>query len=371
MTKLAASESIDRNSFFRLYGTEVSYFTGKVRPALRYKRIPFAEILPTPAVFRDVIRARTGLAFIPVVVTPENETWQDTSTILDRLEEHFPDPPLYPATPVQRIVAYLCELYADEFLPLSAMHYRWSYPESVAKARADFAASSGDAVAAAKFADRMSGAIAALGIVPETIPAIEAHTADVLRILEAHLSEHLYLLGGRPSLADMALVGPLYAHLYLDAVPGRLLRSTAPLVCHWIERVNHPDPDASGQWLAGDALAPTLRPLLELIGADAVPLILDTVRDFDAWADVHRGDAATPPRAIGMHATQLRGVAMQRYTSAYTSWMLQRPQDAFLARAPEERAVVEAVLAGSGCVELLRHRQRHRMGKIGFQLAFV
>jgi hypothetical protein len=31
---------------FRLYGAERSYFTGKVRPALRAKRLYFEEVLP-------------------------------------------------------------------------------------------------------------------------------------------------------------------------------------------------------------------------------------------------------------------------------------------------------------------------------------
>lgn len=364
-------QPIDRDRFFRLYGSEVSYFTGKVRPALRYKRVPFVEILATPAAFRDVIRPRTGLAFIPVVVTDADETWQDTSTILDRLEECFPDPPLYPTTALQRVVAFLFELYADEFLPLPAMHYRWSFPESRAKARADFAATSGDLEAASKFADRMSGSIAFLGVLPETIPAIEAHTADLLRLLSAHLAQHRYILGDRPSLADMALVGPLYAHLYLDAVPGRLLRETAPLVCHWIERVNHPDPDDTGEWLDGDVLAPTLLPLLQLIGGDAVPLVLDTVRDFETWADAHRGDADGPPRATGMHATQLRGIALQRYTSPYTLWMLQRSLDVYGSLDAAERDAVDAVLEGTGCAAALKYAPRHRLEKRDGKLAFA
>ena len=83
-----------------------------------------------------------------------------------------------------------------------------------------------------------------VGVVPDSIPAIEAHTRDLLDRLSTHFARHPYVLGGRPSLADCALMGPLYAHLYLDAVPSRLLRETAPLVCHWIQRMNNPDPDA-------------------------------------------------------------------------------------------------------------------------------
>ena len=77
--------------FFRLYAAEVSYFSAKVRPAFRLKRVPHVEILPTPAAYREIIRPRTGLAMIPVVVTPEDETWQDSSDILDALEARYPE----------------------------------------------------------------------------------------------------------------------------------------------------------------------------------------------------------------------------------------------------------------------------------------
>ena len=120
---------------FTFYAAEISYFSGKVRPALRQKGIAYVEHLPTPRAYREVIFPRTGLGFIPIVVTPDDEVWQDTSEILDHLERVHPEPALYPATPVQRVVAHLLELYADEFLVLPAMHYRWSFPESVAKAR--------------------------------------------------------------------------------------------------------------------------------------------------------------------------------------------------------------------------------------------
>src|SRR5262245_59924726 len=128
---------------YRLYAAEISYFSGKVRPAFRYKRVPCLEILPTPAAYRQVIRPRVGFNMIPVVVTPDDETWQDSSDILDALEARHPDPPLYPTTPVQRAVCALVELYSDEFLILPGLHYRWSFPEGVTRGHADFACSNG------------------------------------------------------------------------------------------------------------------------------------------------------------------------------------------------------------------------------------
>ncbi|HEM47696.1 MAG TPA: hypothetical protein ENO23_11705, partial [Alphaproteobacteria bacterium] len=122
---------------FKLYGAERSYFTAKTRPNLRAKRVYFEEILPTRAAYAEIQR-RTGLAFIPVVVTPEGETWQDTSDIFDALEAWFPEPALLPRSPVQRVVAQIFELYADEFMVLPAMHYRWSEDAWARDARGAF-----------------------------------------------------------------------------------------------------------------------------------------------------------------------------------------------------------------------------------------
>lgn len=355
---------------FRFYASEVSYFSGKVRPALRYKHVPFVEVLPTPAAYREVILPRTGLAMIPVVVTPEGDTWQDSSDILDRLERRFPAPALYPATPVQRLVSYVLELYADEFLVVPALHYRWSFPESEVKARADFAACTGDAEQANRFADMIKGFVGAYGIRAETAAVIEAHTADLLTLLSIHLGHSSYVHGARPSLADCALMGPLYPHLYLDAVPGRLLRETAPRVCHWIEHMNHPDPESFGAWLPGDEITPSLRALLELVGRDAVPVILDTVRAFEAWADGNHMDGELP-RAVGAHETSLRGVRFERFISTYTLWMIQRPLDAYRSLQPAERAAVDRALTGTGLDPLFAYAPRHRVERHPFKWALA
>ena len=352
---------------YRFHAAEVSYFSAKVRPALRFKALHYSEVLPD---YRGVILPRTGLAFIPVLVTPEDDVLQDTSDILDALEARHPKPALYPTTPVQRLVAYLWELYADEFMILPAMHYRWSFPESEAKARRDFGALSGDFDAANQFADRMSGSLPMIGVTKDTAPAIEAHLSDLLDAMSEHLAVHPFLLGDRPSLADCALMGPLYAHLYLDAVPGRLLRETAPRVCHWIERMNRPDPQAPGDWLDKDALASTHRPLLELIGRDAVPYVLDAVAAFEDWADERPSSLEEPPRGVAKVRTALRGVEFDRGVQSYSLYMLQRPLDAYLALSQSERAQVDEAVEGTGCEELLRYEPRHRLGKRNYKLVF-
>ncbi len=351
---------------YRFHASDLSYFSAKVRPALRYKRLWFEELRAD----RHEVQRRTGLGFIPILITPQDETWQDTSEILDHLEARHPDPPLQPTTPVQRIAALLVELYTDEFALLPAMHYRWASPLGAATTRARFAAMFGDATAAERLADRMATARIHLGATDETGPAIEAHTKDLLAALSTHFAEHAYLLGARMSLADCALMGPVYGHFFNDLVSRRLLLETAVPVVAWVERCNAPNPASQGDWLAGDALAASFRNVLEVMAQDAVPVLLACIRTIEGWADTRPDDGEPPPRAVGMAVSALRGTPLQRVALPYTLWMLQRVLDAYATLAPDDRAAVDREIAGTGWEAVLAYEPRHRVAKRGFQLVF-
>ncbi len=352
---------MEQKSPYVYHGADVSYFSGKVRPALPQKNLWYREVVPN---MKEIV-GKTGVAFIPVLMTPEGEAWQDTSEILDRLEERHPEPPLYPATPLQRVVAYLIELYGDEIGILPAMHYRWSFEESEKKARVDFALGSGNRAAADQFADRMAQGKNMLGVSDETAPAIEAHLRELLDALCVHFEEHHFLLGDSMSLADCGLMGPFYGHLFRDAVPEKLLLETAFRVCCWIERMNRPPLDQQG-WLLDDLLADTLKPVLRVM-ADGVPMLLNAVEQIDAWADASPG--AAPPRVIGLYEAPYRDAKLSLMCRPYTLWMVQRPLAAYAALTGAERARVDAALEGTGWDALLACRPRHRMGKRGNELA--
>jgi hypothetical protein len=194
------------------------------------------------------------------------------------------------------VVAYLIELYGDEVGLLPAMHYRWSFDESVAKVCVDFSTPGGIEGSGNKFADRMKGTLPLLGITPETAPAIEAHTRDLLDGLSNHFREHRFLLGDAMSLADCGLMAPMYGHLFRDAVPERLLYSTAFAVCAWIERTNRPPRDQNG-WLADDTIAPTLVAVLRTM-AEGVPMVLASVQATDEWAREHAKPGEAVPKDV-------------------------------------------------------------------------
>ena len=350
-----------------LHGFDVSYFTAKARVAMRYKQLYMEE---RRANLRMIID-KTGLAFIPIVTTPTDEVWQDTSEILDNLEERYPNPPLYPRAPLQGLVCALIELFSDEICLTAAMHTRWGTDESEAMTRRRFGAMTGSIEQGNRAADQMVKARYGVGATPEAAPAIDQHIADLLAALSAHFEEHDFLLGERTSLADCALMGPVYAHFYTDLVSRRLLLETAVPVVRWIEFCNMPGADDQGDWPADDAIPETLRRVLQVMGRDGVPMLLALARAIEAWADENAKIGETPPRSIGTVTADLLGTPITRGCQVYSLWMLQRVLDPYRALGDTDRTRVDAALAGTGWEELLAYVPRHRLEKRGFDLVFA
>lgn len=351
---------------FRFHAFEVSYFSAKVRPALRYKGLWVDE---RRADLQEVHR-RTGLGFIPVVITPEGETWQDSTDIYDRLEARFPDPPLFPSTPVQRIAAHLVELYIDEFGTMPAMHTRWGSKAAEASTRARFSAMMGSEVRGNAVADRMLEARAALGSTPETGPVIEQHLRDHLDALSNHFREHPYLLGGRMSFADCALMGQVDGHFFSDRVSRELLLETATPVVTFIESTRYPNEDQQAAWLEDDALAPSFLKVLRVMGQDAAPVILDALDVVEAWADSRSAAPAEIPRAVGHVQTSLRGTPVKRAAMPYVLYSVQRVLDAYRGLDEAGRGAALQALAGTGWEPILAFHPRHRLKRDGFALVF-
>ncbi|MFN8543609.1 MAG: glutathione S-transferase [Candidatus Binatia bacterium] len=342
---------------FQLIGAEASYYTGKVRAYLHWKGLPFDEVLATAEVYRTVIVPKTGVRYIPVVITPEGDALQDSTEIIDACERRVPEPSVYPVTPVQRLVALLFEIYGDEWLVLPAMHFRWSFEENREFILREFGRTlypeASDAEHRARGMEAsapFSGALPLLGVTPETIPAIEAWTAELFTQMCHHLARHPFLLGTRPSIGDFGLLGPLYAHLYRDPYPGRLMREKASRIARWVERLNTLPP-RSGDFLPDDEVPETLVPILRRMVAEHLPVMRDTARLLAEWLRDNPGRRI--PRVIGFHEFTIGGVRAQRAVFPYTVWMLQRAVDHCRALTGRDRCRVGTFLREIGAYDAL------------------
>jgi glutathione S-transferase len=285
------------NDTYILWGAPASLYTGKARSYLIKKRIPYREFFPSHPVYQTKIAPALGFFVVPVLEAPDGSIIQDTSDIIEHLEEKFPEPCLNPPTPVQRTVASLIGAFGSEGMLKAAMHYRWSYLTHQEKfLSAEFgrgATTSRNfadrAAAAALFMHAMHEYLPRLGITMETIPAVEHSYEELLDILDAHFMMHPYILGGLPSDADFGLMAPLFAHLGRDPYPSTLMKLRAPNVFRWTERMNSPDifdgefADVDPSYPRDDAIPETVEPLLTHIFKDWGPELLAGADKYNSW----------------------------------------------------------------------------------------
>jgi glutathione S-transferase len=266
---------------YRLFGSELSPYSVKVRAYFRYKGLEYEWLPRTPANQAE-FQKYAKLPLVPMVVTPPNgkgggEGMQDSTPIIERLEASHPEArSIVPEDPALGFIAAMLEEYADEWCNKWMFHYRWTYApdcwstaERIALQMAGEKGPLAVAEARAAVAERMSGRLGFVGSNPTTRPLIEASFKRVLSILDRHFKDRAYVFGGKPTLADFGLWGQLY-ECATDPTPGALMRSGAPQVMAWVERMVQPKDEGPLESWAD--LAPSLSPLLkDEVGALFLP----------------------------------------------------------------------------------------------------
>jgi glutathione S-transferase len=250
---------------YRIFGSELSPYSVKVRSYFRWKGLPHEWILRGMSNMEEY-RRFAKLPLIPLVVTPEGEGLQDSTPIIEEMERRHPTPPLAPSDPTLAFVAALLEEYGDEWGNKPMFHYRWTYEpdqisaaERIARDNAPDLDAGALAAVAAQIRERMVPRLGFVGSSPATLPTIEQSFRRQCDLLEAHLAARSYVLGARPSLADLGLACQLY-QCWTDPTPGALLRARHPRVVAWIQRMLAPATE--GDFEPWARLAPTLTPLL-------------------------------------------------------------------------------------------------------------
>lgn len=251
---------------YKIFGSELSPYSVKVRSYFRYKKIAHEWTLRSEQNMEEFERL-AKLPLIPLVVTPEQNGIQDSTPIIEQMETLFPEPSIHPENPELAFISALVEEYGDEWVNKPMFHYRWNYvPDQWATAeriaRQVLGDANGTQLAERRQAvrDRMIGRLAFVGSSEQTRQQIEDSLANLLSILEAHLAGRPYLFGGRPAFGDFGLAAQLY-QCSSDPTPGALMRERAPKVLEWVQRMLAPS--INGAFESWDALAPTFLPLLE------------------------------------------------------------------------------------------------------------
>ena len=357
-----------------LYGSEMSYFSGKARAYLRWKELPFEEIAPTPEIMKADILPRIGWPVIPVLKTHDGTYVQDTSEIIDYMEARHTARPVFPGGAVQTFFSLLLQLFADEWLVLPAMHYRWNHNEDwilleFGKTALPNGSIDAQRQAGAAIGSRFRGFVPVLGITPDTIPVIESAYESFLSDFSTHLGVMPYVFGERASFADFCLIGPLYAHQYRDKTTGEHMRRTAPKVADWVERVISGQ-GKNGALLSDDMVPETLLPILKVQAAEQIPYLQKTRDLFNQWASTAK-TGEDVPRGFDLIDFTTGGQNGKCLARSFPLYRLQQALDALSASSPSERARIHAVLTSIGADGLIDFRFEHRLGRRNYKLVLA
>ena len=318
----------------RIFGSELSPYSVKIRAWFRYKGIAHDWLTRTPE-NRAEYDAHARLPLVPLVITPEGEGIQDSTPIMERFEAAFPEPATQPGDPMLAFLSALLEEYGDEWGNKHMFHYRWrdeadqvSAAERIARSMLPDAGEDAVAERARAVRERMVPRVSFVGSSPETAPIIEASFARQLELLEAHLEDRRFLFGARPAFADFGIAAQIW-EAWTDPTGSTLV---PPRTRDWCRRMQ--DPENEGPFEAWDALAPTLEPLLaEEVGARFLPWSDANARAIAGGAESFAVDIA------GGRWTQ----APQRYHAR--SLRVLRGKYAALG----DRAALDPVLEATGC----------------------
>jgi glutathione S-transferase len=334
-----------------LNGAPGSPYTRKMVSLLRYRRIPYKLLqygmgsppgMPKPKV-----------QLLPTFYLPnergELEAVVDSSPLIRRLEREFEGRTVLPPHPVTAFIDTMLEDYADEWLTKAMFHYRWHYAADADKAGeilprwSRIAASDEEMAQVKKFImGRQISRLYVVGSNDTTAPVIEASYERFLDLLNAHLKDHPFLMGNRPGASDFGMFGQLTALTHFDPTPMALTMKNAPRVYAWVEVTE----DLSGleptdsDWLDPTSIPTTIIALLKEFGRVYVPALL--------------ANAAAIAKGAETFETEIDGKPWKQQTFPYHAKCLQWLRNAYADLAPQDRASVDKILAGTGCAILFR-----------------
>jgi len=329
------------SGLYRIFGSEMSPYSVKVRSYFRFKGVPHRWIARNPSTDEDYKRF-AKLPIVPTVATPEDEGQQDSTPIMERAEARFPEPSMHPADPALAFLSALLEEFGDEWGNKLMFHHRW-YADvdqaASAQTLARLSLPNGTVEQVAErtkmVRERMTGRGHFVGSSDANAPLITGYYLELLDLLETHLADRKYLFGARPAFGDFGLYAQLY-EASVDPTCGGMIRARGPAVLDWCHRMLEPRVD--GDFETWESLKPTLAPVLAYVG-----------RYFLPWT---AANAAALAAGEAEFSVDLAGQAYVQPPQKYHAKSLAALRERYAAVAGDK--ALAAILAGAGALPYLQ-----------------
>ena len=337
----------------RLIGGTGSPYTQKMVALLRYRHIPYDITWADPVNVLDALGIeKPKPTFHPTFLFDDDngqvEATCESTPIIRRLESMYSGRSVLPADPALAFLDYLIEDFGDEWCTKYMFHYRW-YPQQDADNAGTLLPLSMDVSIAAEplaqfkafFSKRQIDRLYVVGSNDTTAPIIDASYRRFLAAMEIHLAQQPFMLGRRPGAGDFGLYGQLTQLVGFDPTPRAIAHEVSPRTVAWVGQMadlSGIDADDS-DWNGGGEIPASLGGILEEIGRVYVPALLANARA------VQSGEKTWEAEIDGAPWTQ--------QTFPYQAKCLKWINEQYRALGDDDRARVDAVLAGTGCEAMI------------------
>ena len=273
----------------------------------------------------------------------------DTTPIIRRFENEYPNRKLLPEDPALSFINYLLEDFGDEWVTKYMFHYRWYFDEDADNASTllpliDLAVNMPNEILkdAKKYVhDRQTGRLWVVGSNETTADLIDASFKRFLKLMDDHLSISKFLFGEKPSSADFAIYGQLTQLIGFEPTSRKIAYDTSLRLVSWQDVMA----DLSGHdiensnWTPLEESPASLKEIMKEFGRMYVPALIANsnaiMKGEETWE------------------TEIDGSVWKQKAFPYQAKCLKWIKEEFDALNENDQLRVKTFLDGTGCEILL------------------
>ena len=343
------------NKKIKVFGAPASPYTQKMISILRYRHIAYEVFMgDVPGRLSRLEGIEPPKPILLPTLLLEDESGKlkattDTTPIIRRFENEYPDRKLLPEDPALSFINYLLEDFGDEWVTKYMMHYRWYFDKDADNAStilplSDLAVNMPNEILrdAKKYVhDRQTGRLWVVGSNDTTADLIDSSYKRFLKLMDDHLSISKFLFGEKPSSADFAIYGQLTQLIGFDPTSREIAYDTALRLVSWqdvMADLSGHDVDNS-HWTPLEESPASLKEIMKEFGRMYVPALLANANA------IMQGEETWE--------TEIDGSVWKQRAFPYQAKCLKWIKEEFDALNENDQSRVKTFLDGTGCEILL------------------
>ena len=343
------------NKKIKVFGAPASPYTQKMISILRYRHIAYEVFMgDVPGRLSRLEGIEPPKPILLPTLLLEDESGKlkattDTTPIIRRFENEYPDRKLLPEDPALSFINYLLEDFGDEWVTKYMMHYRWYFDKDADNAStilplSDLAVNMPNEILrdAKKYVhDRQTGRLWVVGSNDTTADLIDSSYKRFLKLMDDHLSISKFLFGEKPSSADFAIYGQLTQLIGFDPTSREIAYDTALRLVSWqdvMADLSGHDVDNS-DWTPLEESPASLKEIMKEFGRMYVPALLANANA------IMQGEETWE--------TEIDGSVWKQRAFPYQAKCLKWIKEEFDALNENDQSRVKTFLDGTGCEILL------------------